>query len=171
MNAERKGNGVGRGSGVLLVGLCLLAGCTNEQKAPVNDRNVDIVGEADPVDSEIILAVQPGVYDPNRAVMEALIVGRLHVIDGCLHLIGEGEDLDGAVVIWPPETTMRMTDEGLVEIIDHAGELIVRQGEYLEMGGGFAASVEGIEFDDPEIGARLAERCPGSYWIAGDIVR
>ncbi|MQW76374.1 hypothetical protein GHK92_10840 [Nocardioides sp. dk4132] len=108
--------------------------------------------------SEVVSAgdVEVLVAEPLGGVMDALLTGRLVVVDGCLGVEGE-EAGDRMVVIWPHGT----------EVIDAAGPAIDVPGEG-EIGIGDAVHVGGGAVDDGSgAGIEVPQPCRDSpLWLA-----
>lgn len=95
-------------------------------------------------------------------VMEALFEGRV-VPDsaGCLRLAGP----DPATVVWPYGARL----DGLT-VRDAAGRTIGRIGGPFRLGGGEVPALHtGIPLSAAE--REAARRCPGRFWIVGDVPR
>ena len=114
----------------------------------------------------------PGVAFPRqgpvegpRVVMQALLIGRLVLVDGCLRI----ESLHGGesmLPIWPPEFGLA-TEGEQIQVLDGEGRVVARVGEEVYMGGG-GGSAEGLAECVRE---QLPPACTGPYWIVGDGVR
>jgi hypothetical protein len=96
---------------------------------------------------------------------EALAEGELVLEDGCLRLRQDGS---GLVFIWPPGFMPR-ADGDRIQVLDGEGSVMATVGEQIEMGGGFLDTLEGLDSVDEELARELSERCPGSYWLVGEI--
>ncbi len=152
---------------LLLLGL-FIAGCSGDVEQGAGEtgrvRDTQSVGE-EPTDpgTAIHMPVLPGEYDPDREANQALLVGRVEIIDGCVRVVG-GDDRRGVLMIWPPETTIRADGSGGYEILDHNGELLVRVGDTIRMGGGTSDELGAV---DPAIRSQIEGFCDGPYWFAG----
>jgi hypothetical protein len=114
----------------------------------------------------------PGVAFPRqgpvegpRVVMEALLIGRLVLADGCLRIEsvhGDGSQLP----IWPPEFDLAAQGDE-IQVLDGEGRVVARVGEevYMGGGGGSATALAGC------VREQLPDACSGPYWIVGDGVR
>ncbi|MGH7539896.1 MAG: hypothetical protein ACRELC_02750 [Gemmatimonadota bacterium] len=104
---------------------------------------------------------------PATVVMEALFVGRV-IRDpaGCLRL----ETPDQHTVVWPFGFRLVPADGGLA-VRDADGQAVGRIGGDFRLGDGEVPFLhEGLAL--PEAERRAAEtRCPGRYWIVGDVQR
>lgn len=98
-----------------------------------------------------------------RTMLAALVDGTLVLVDGCLRVRRANGTSD--LVIWPPEVALR-TDGGAIQIVDAGGRVAARVGAPIAMGGGQLSTV-------PSHGLREAPpaRCPGPYWLTGEIAR
>ena len=97
---------------------------------------------------------------PN-AVMEALFVGRVTVDRvGCVRLASA----DPATVIWPHRFTLDGTT-----VKDHRGTTIGHIGGEFRLGGGEIGSLhDGIKLSSADR-ALVLDRCPGRFWIVGEV--
>lgn len=96
----------------------------------------------------------------------ALARGVLFVDEGgCLRMDpGDGESF---TPIWrsgmKPETR-----GGRVVVLDKKGDVLAREGELVEMGGGGAPkNLDGTPAVGERTARELRERCPGDYWLVG----
>lgn len=105
--------------------------------------------------------------EPATAVMEALFDGRV-LMDaaGCLRLeIGSPED---ATVVWPFGTTLEAFGS-TYRVREEGGRAVGVVGERFRFGGGFVSELhDGIPMNE-DARAHAGERCPGVYWIVGEI--
>lgn len=103
---------------------------------------------------------------PQTVQMQALYQGLVTPdAEGCLRLQGH-EGRAGPTVIWPYSTRLRERG-GVLLVISPAGREIGRIGGAFKMGGG-NSSDEAASLT-PADRARARQRCPGGYWIAGDV--
>jgi hypothetical protein len=117
-------------------------------------------------------ATVPGVAFPRqgpiegpRAVMQAELIGRLVLVDGCLRI----DSIHGAeslLPIWPPEFGLAAQGDE-VQVLDGDGQVVARVGEEVYMGGG-ESSTPGLAECVRE---QLPATCTGPYWIVGEGVR
>jgi hypothetical protein len=125
-----------------------LAGCRADVQAPA--------------DGDIVFLTQSVV--PN-AVMDALFNGSV-LIDGngCIR----GESPDNLTIIWPNGFTLDRHGDA-ARIRDTTGRDVGGIPGPFRLGGGIAQTLhEGIALTDADR-KRALERCPGQYWIAGDV--
>lgn len=121
--------------------------------------------EADPIGltslEDPIFLVQT---EAAAAVMEALFDGPIAADDaGCVRL-----QPSGATVVWPFGFSLREVG-GQHYVIDGSNRSIGRIGGDFRFGGGFVPTLhEGIPLDQ-SARALAEDRCPGSYWIVGDV--
>ncbi len=89
--------------------------------------------------------------------------GTLTLVDGCLRVAVPRHD--SYLIIWPPEVTLR-TDGGDVRVVDATGQVVARVGEPVALSGGVLNTIgtEGLREAPPD-------RCPGPYWLTGDILK
>jgi hypothetical protein len=114
----------------------------------------------------------PGVSFPRqgpiegpRVVMEALLIGRLVLVDGCLRIESFYGD-ESLLPIWPPEFGLAAEGDG-IQVLDGEGRVVALVGEEVYMGGG-GGSATGMADCVRE---QLPATCGGPYWIVGDGVR
>ena len=141
----------------MLTVICLLAaGCSTQSTEPTEDFRTGVT--RDPL-VLLTAAVEA------REVMEALYTGRV-VADsaGCLRL----DSPEPATVVWPKGFSLGSSIEGPI-VRNAAGVEIGRVGAPFEFGGGYVNSLEGIAAISVETRRVARERCPGQYWIVGDI--
>ena len=145
----------------LLVLAVPLFGCgdgAGETTEPVTNT-----GEDGMVDGTVFLAQS----SPATAVMEALYGGPVTRDEqGCLRLAPDGDA--PVAVVWPYGFTLVTQDDGQ-HVRDAAGRDIGPIGDAFTFGGGYVSSLhDGIPLTQTQRG--LAEsRCPGTYWIVGDV--
>jgi hypothetical protein len=114
----------------------------------------------------------PGVAFPRQEYVEgpremgaAELVGKLELVEGCLQvdsLYGDGR----IIPVWPAEYTLSNEDDGLI-ILDGDGNLLIREGEEVYMGGG-EGSDSGMLVC---VRRQLPKTCSGKFWYVGDGVR
>ncbi len=103
---------------------------------------------------------------PARAVMDALFQGRVTLdAQGCLRLDDVGGDRH--TVVWPHGFTIEERGSALF-VKDAAGNDVGRVGGSFRFGGGETLVLhEGVVSEESRL---LAEsRCPGRYWIVGEV--
>jgi hypothetical protein len=112
-----------------------------------------------------------GVFFPTVPIGEAypagLFEGDLEIDDGCLYLAGHGERW---LALWP-EGYRAERHEGLIRVLDRAGEVVGVDGGSIRVGGGEGRPIEmggGDEADrwaEGLTGGDIPERCGHLYWI------
>jgi hypothetical protein len=103
-----------------------------------------------------------------EAVMEALYEGTVSMdAEGCLRLDLEP---DRHTVVWPFGSTA-VTRAGRLVILDQENVEIGRVGGFFALGGGEVPPAAGPLLLSPESRALAEARCPGRFWIVGDIPR
>ena len=134
--------------------------------------HVEVITIYEPLGDEVPFAVTPvpGVHFPQlrmRSVgfMEALLVGKLIVKDGCLR-VSASEGDRGHLIIWQPDYFLN-SNEGVIEILDRNGEVVARVGEEIRMGGGEVALTENLQ---RQLREPLPAQCEGPYWLMGHLV-
>ncbi len=112
-----------------------------------------------PDDDAILFVTQT--VDPG-ASLQALFDGEI-IIDsaGCVRQRGT----EGAMVVWPKGFRL---DDG-VTVRDGRGREIGRIGERFRLGGGFVQSIHS-GFSVSADRKHIESRCPGSYWITGEVL-
>ena len=101
---------------------------------------------------------------PN-AYMDALLVGKLVLMNGCLRVnTNEGTS---PLIIWPYGFSLR-ENANTIEILDGSGQLVVQVGDDVRVGGGEIQGEHLKEYD----GQLFPKECSGPYWLASnEIVR
>ena len=99
-------------------------------------------------------------------VMEALFEGRVRAdARGCIRL----ESADDATVVWP--AGFRLVREGThLEIRDVNDRRVGRLGGRFRLGGGEVAELHDGLGLDRALRQLAANRCPGRFWIVGDVL-
>lgn len=114
-----------------------------------------------------------GIFFPRQkpvdVVMEAILVGKLVNVDGCLR-INDSNSETSYLVVWPFGYSLRVL-AGVIEVRDGTGKTKVRVGEEVFVSGGEAKSVQGIAALDEQLIRELSTRYPGPYWLVGSEVR
>jgi hypothetical protein len=114
-----------------------------------------------------------GIFFPRQkagvAVMEAILIGKLVEVDGCLRVNSRNSETS-YLVVWPFGYSLRVFS-GVIEVRDETGKTRVRVGEEVFVSGGETKSVEGIAALDEQLKRELATRCSGPYWLVGSEVR
>lgn len=100
----------------------------------------------------------------------ALLRGTLSIDETCIAIIEEDSGT-ALIPIWPPNFSAKLRDSNNIDVIDSNGSFVARVGDKLVVGGGEASSLEGF---DPVFSLPAQEivhrRCPGDYWIVGEVV-
>ena len=113
------------------------------------------------LDAALLFLVQKPV-EGERVVMEALYQGTVVEHDGCLRL---GDEPDGHTVVWPPGFSLLGRTER-----NEAGRAIGQVGGFFRLGGGEVPTLWENGPVDETIRAAALDRCPGRYWLVGDVV-
>jgi hypothetical protein len=96
--------------------------------------------------------------------MEALLIGRLEVENGCLLAYQEGSD-QPATIVWQTDYFLN-NNEGSIEMLDRDGKVVAHVGETIYLGGG---EIGGIE--DDQLQAPIPEHCSSSpLWLMGEFL-
>ncbi|MGH7601368.1 MAG: hypothetical protein ACREOI_33835 [bacterium] len=101
--------------------------------------------------------------------MEAILIGKLVEVDGCLRINSSNSETS-YLVVWPFGYSLKIAN-GVIMIQDGAGKTRVRVGEEVFVSGGETKSVEGIAALDDQLKRELSTRCPGPYWLVGSEVK
>lgn len=139
----------------LIIGLLsiLFFSCGGNQK--LNETNIK------PEDSVVQETILLTLSEQPNDFMEALISGvLLFDIEGCLRL---GE----YTIVWPSGFRLDQNNE---VIYDNEGNLVAQIGSQMEISGGECADCS-IEHIKELTGSIPADKCHGSYWIAGEEIR
>jgi len=121
----------------------------------------------EPLDEpSLTITPTPGIFMPQLkqrdvAFMEALLVGKLVVEDGCLSVRSEN---DSYLVIWQADYFLTYS-HNTVEILDETGTAVARVGDLIYLGGGEQGAVDENELRQP-----IPETCDGPYWRMGESV-
>ncbi|MFC7379794.1 hypothetical protein [Brevundimonas sp. GCM10030266] len=96
-----------------------------------------------------------------NASLQALAQGTLHLDRaGCLR-IGEG----GPFVIWPYDSRVSRTAEGLVQVTDGLS------GQAIDVGQEFAVAGAGVDVPPTELREPIPPACAtGRFWLAGPVM-
>ena len=103
--------------------------------------------------------------DGERAVMEALFTGKVIVVDGCLRLDIDG---GGAMVVWPPGYSYAEGVGGF-NVRNELGVNVGKIGQDFRFGGGFVQTLQQDGPVDEALRQEALTRCPGEYWIVGEM--
>ncbi|MBC8445842.1 MAG: hypothetical protein H8D74_01445 [Chloroflexi bacterium] len=135
--------------------------------------HVEVITIYEPLGDDIPFAVTPvpTIHFPqlrtrSATFMEALLVGKLIVKDGCLRVSASDRDR-GHLIIWQPDYFLN-SNEGVIEILDRNGQVVGRVGEEVCMGGGEIPLTASLEH---QLCEPLPEHCEGPYWLQGDGMR
>ena len=134
--------------GLVLIAVSLIVtACSNELNA---------VPEPSPTPSPQAVATR----------LTALLIGELVMADGCLR-VNDGADDNGYLLVWPPEQHEVSIEGDTVRIVDRLrGKAVVWHiGEIARLGGGEVDPA----FLDERTRQNLPEKCPGPYWLVGDV--
>jgi hypothetical protein len=107
---------------------------------------------------------------PPTSVMDALYHGPVALdSSGCFRL--QDRDFpERHTVIWPFRA--RLVDRGgALVLLDEQGADLGRIGDSFRLGGGEVPQEIGLGFLAPELVEPARTRCPGRYWVVGEVVR
>jgi hypothetical protein len=106
----------------------------------------------------------PQLKTRSASFMEALLIGRLEVENGCLLAYQEGSD-QLITIVWQTDYFLN-NNEGSIEMLDRDGKVVARVGETIYLGGG---EIGGIE--DSQLQAPMPEHCSSSpLWLMGEFL-
>jgi len=109
---------------------------------------------------------QQKAVDGERVSMEALLAGKLALVEGCLY-VHESQTGVSYLLVWPPDSRLNVQD-GAIQILDGAGQVVARVGDEIHVSGGEVASFEHL---NEYLRQTLPDDCPGPYWIVGEEIR
>ena len=96
--------------------------------------------------------------------MEALLIGRLEVENGCLLAYQEGSE-QPITIVWQTDYFLH-NNEGSIEMLDREGKVVTRVGEMIYLGGGEVGSI-----DSDHLQAPIPEHCSSSpLWLMGEFL-
>jgi len=160
----------------LISGAIFMVACTNQAELEgvtsteiepdvFSEVEIPFIDVCEPLDvSEVAFPRQEYVEGP-RAMMEAELVGKLELTDGCLQI--DSLYGDGAVIpVWPAEYTIAAEGDSLI-VFDGEGNPLIREGEEVYMGGGEGSNSGMLEC----VRQQLPDSCDGKFWYVGDGVR
>jgi len=135
-------------------------------------EHVEVVTVYEPLGDDVPFDVtpEPSIHFPQLRMrtstfMTALLAGTLVVKDGCLRAsAGDGDE--GYLIIWQTDYFLN-NREGVIEVLDRNGQVVVRVGEEIRMGGGEVPLTADLE---RALRAPLPEQCDGPYWLMGEVM-
>ena len=98
--------------------------------------------------------------------MDALYQGSVVEIDGCFRLGGEPV---GHTVVWPPGYAL-VERTGKYRVVDETGYEIGQIEESFRFGGGEVPTLWAEGPVDEAIRLAALRRCPGRYWLVGEVL-
>ncbi len=126
---------------ISIIALVLLASCSEKTVTPSS------------------ISSFPQFKAPPNAFMEAIIKGKLKVINGCIRVDdGKGSDY---LLIWHPRFSLNEN-----QIIDENGKVAASIGDFVEVSGG-----EGYTPLNSQLVEPLPQNCSSPYWFVGESVR
>jgi hypothetical protein len=96
----------------------------------------------------------------------ASMQGQLVLEGSCLRL--EVGARRGFTVIWPAAFTIRVVDNGPIEILNNERQAVGRVGEATTLEGVAAESEQDVRYWESHIAGLPVEGCRAPYWIAGE---
>ncbi|MCD4753702.1 MAG: hypothetical protein K8R40_11575 [Anaerolineaceae bacterium] len=109
----------------------------------------------------------PTLKEPATSYMEAELSGELALVDGCLRI---NDGYDDYLIVWPYGFGLSINENGIIQVIDDTGHPIMKVGDKVKVGGG-GGEMSGEDSGDISAfsGHLPSDRCPGPYWILGEI--
>ena len=96
--------------------------------------------------------------------MEALLIGRLVVENGCLQAFQE-ESNQSFTIVWQTDYFLHNND-GSIEMLDREGKVVARVGEMIYLGGGQVGKIGSDQLQEP-----IPEHCSGPpLWLMGEFL-
>jgi hypothetical protein len=134
-------------------------------------EHVSVVSVYEPLGNDLPFEVNPdeSIYFPqlksrSASFMEALLIARLEVRDGCLLAFQEGSE-EPITIVWQSDYFLN-NNEGSIEIFDRAGNVVARVGDTIYLGGGEIRDIE-----DDQLQAPMPEHCSSSpLWLMGEFL-
>lgn len=116
-----------------------------------------------PTSTPSLVTSFPQQINAPNSFMEALVEGKLVLINGCLRI----NDTYGNsyLLIWRPGFSTHM-DQGIVQIIDSMGEVVASVGDFVAIGGGENPTPTYLGLAEP-----LPNDCLGPYWLVGESIK
>ncbi len=104
----------------------------------------------------------PRQIDPMPDTMDALLVGKLVLLDGCLYVDdGFGHRY---LPIWPHNFALSVQGD-VVQILDDTGQPVARVGDEVKIGGGEVPADQIARYSLQP----LFSQCPAPYWLVGQM--
>ena len=134
-------------------------------------QHLNIVTIYEPLGDDLPFEVVPddSIYFPqlksrSTSFMEALLIGRLVVENGCLQAFQE-ESNQSYTIVWQTDYFLHNND-GSIEMLDRDGKVVAWVGEMIYLGGGHVGSIKSDQLQAP-----IPERCSGlPLWLMGEFV-
>jgi hypothetical protein len=134
-------------------------------------EHLNIVTIYEPLGNDLPFEVIPddSIYFPqlktrSTSFMEALLIGRLEVENGCLLAYQEGSD-QPITIVWQTDYFLH-NNEGSIEMLDREGKVVGAVGEMIYLGGGEVGNINSDQLQAP-----IPERCSSSpLWLMGEFL-
>ncbi|PHN04870.1 hypothetical protein [Flavilitoribacter nigricans] len=115
-----------------------------------------------------------GPYFPRRiaqpgetAQMEALLIGKLLLINNCFRIQSEGSN-ELITPIWPPDFDYQLTTDSTFVILNAAGNEVARTNAGIRLSGGEIRDAQALEGQIEGGVPKLLLSCPVPYWVVGE---
>jgi hypothetical protein len=143
-------------AGMTLLTTLLLTACANAAGGgpPTPTPHPDV--------SQIFFPQQK-LAEGSRDVMDAMLVGRLVLVNACLRL--NASENTSYLLVWPQGLALT-SDGSSIQVVDAAGQLVAQVGNTLTVSGG-EVPAEAIA---NHVRQPLPAECPGPYWIIGKTI-
>jgi hypothetical protein len=143
--------------------LLVLTACTSTTVSSLQPSENPLLATSDL--GETIYFPRQKKTEGERAVMEALVRGTLVLVDNCIRLQYQADEVDiDYLLIWPPDFYIS-NENGAVNILDENKNIVASIGDKVKMGGG---EIHLLSLLDKFIQEQVPPQCPGLYWIVGE---
>jgi len=134
-------------------------------------EHVNVITIYEPLGEDLPFEVNPddSIYFPqlktrSTSFMEALLIGRLAVENGCLLAYQEGSD-QPITIVWQTDYFLNNYDDS-IEMLDREGKVVAHVGEMIYLGGGHVGSIDSDQLQVP-----IPDNCSGSpLWLMGEFL-
>jgi hypothetical protein len=148
-----------------LVILLVLTACTSTTVSSLQPSENPLLTPATSDLGETIYFPRQEKTEGERAVMEALVRSTLVLVDNCIRLQNQSDEvIIDYLLIWPPDFNIS-NENGAVNILDGNNNIVALIGDKVEMGGG---EIHSLSMLGKFIQEQVPPQCPGPYWIVGE---
>lgn len=143
--------------------LAVLTACTSTTVSSLQTSENPLPGTSDP--GETIYFPRQKKTEGERAVMEALVRSTLVLVDNCIRLQNQSDEVViDYLLIWPPDFNLSI-ENNAINVLDENNNIVASIGDRVEMGGG---EIHLLSLLDEFIQEQVPPQCPGPYWIVGE---